>query len=68
MADTKRGWVKTENGWEPLREREKTIVALIKMGTPLKDIAFQFGITVAAVCYFRRRAGIERRIKPAESI
>jgi hypothetical protein len=34
MADLKRGWVKTENGWEPLREREKTIVALLAPAMP----------------------------------
>lgn len=62
---TKRGWVKTELGWEPLGDREKRIVALIRAGTPLKDIAFQEGVTVPAICYFRRRAGIKRRLQPA---
>lgn len=67
MPEQKRGWVKTEDGWEPRGEREKKIVTLIRINTPFKDIAFQFGITVQAVCYFRRRAGIPRRIPAAES-
>jgi hypothetical protein len=66
LPNAKRGWVKTEQGWEPLGQREKTIVALIRINTPFEDIAFQYGITVSAVCYYRRRAGIPRRIQPAE--
>lgn len=64
----KRGWVKTEQGWEPLGEREKQIVFQIHAGRPLKDIAAQFNVTIQAISYFRRRAGLERRIKPAASI
>ena len=66
MASPARGWKKTEDGWEPIGEREKRIVALIRLGTPFKDIAFQFNVTIANVCYFRRRAGIPRRIEAAE--
>jgi len=60
-----KGWIKTDQGWEPVGEREKRIVELIRMGTPFKDIAFQHGISVSAVCYFRKRAGIKRRVQPA---
>lgn len=62
MPNAKRGWVKTEHGWEPRREREQKIVELIRLGTPFKDIAFMFSISVPAVSYFRKRAGIPRRI------
>lgn len=68
MPSEKRGWVKTEQGWEPQDERGKRIVALIRSGTPFKDIAFMFGITISRVSQLRHRAGLERRRRPQESI
>ena len=64
----KRGWVKTEQGWEPSDERMKQIVFQILAGRPLKEIAEQFSITVVRVSQIRHRAGIPRRHQPRESI
>lgn len=68
MTDIKRGWVKTGNGWEPTDPRVKNIVEQIRMGTPYKTIAFQFGINISRVSQLRHRAGIQRRRQPQESI
>jgi hypothetical protein len=67
MGEAKRGWVKTEQGWEPRNDRLQLIVFQIRAGRPFKAIAEQFGITVAAVSYFRHKAGIPRRKQPLES-
>jgi FixJ family two-component response regulator len=64
----KRGWVKTEQGWEPTDSRMQQIVFQIKAGRPFKEIAAQFNIAIARVSAIRRRAHIPRRIPPAESI
>lgn len=66
--EKKRGWVKTEQGWEPVNERLQQIVFQIKAGRPLKAIAEQFSITVVRVSQIRHRAGIPRRNQPLESI
>lgn len=63
----KRGWVKTEQGWEPLGDREKQIVFQIRAGRPFKDIAAQFSVTIQNIAYFRRRAGLQRRVAAASS-
>jgi hypothetical protein len=57
MTDTKRGWVKTENGWEPQGDREKQIVFQIQAGRPTKDIAGQFLVSPAYISRVRRRIG-----------
>ena len=62
MAGTKRGWVKTENGWEPQDPRTKSILFQIDAGRPFKDIAAQFGVTLSAISHVRARAERERRI------
>lgn len=62
----KRGWVRTEQGWEPLDPRMQQIVFQIKSGRPFKDIAAQFGVTLSAISHARARAGRERRVKPRE--
>jgi FixJ family two-component response regulator len=63
----KRGWVKTEHGWEPSDERTQQILFQIRAGRPFRIIAEQFNITVARVSAIRHRAGLPRRIAPASS-
>lgn len=58
----KRGWRKTEDGWEPLDPRMQQIVFQIRAGRPLKDIADQFSLSISRLSHIRDRAGLPRRI------
>lgn len=44
-----------------LRRRDEDIVAMIKSGRQLKDIAKQYGIAATTVCHVARKAGIPSR-------
>lgn len=47
-----------------LRERDGEIVAMVKAGTPLKEIAARFDISVSTVCGISRKAGLPGRRGP----
>jgi hypothetical protein len=64
VAEGKRGWVKTEHGWEPRDQRIKEILFQVQAGRPYKDIAAQFSITISRVSHLRRQAGIIRPPRP----
>lgn len=68
MASAARGWKKTPEGREPTDPRMQQIVFQLRAGRPYKDIAFQFGVSISRIAHIRRKAGIPRRIAPAESI
>lgn len=60
----KRGWVRTEQGWEPLDPRMQQIVFQIRAGRPYKEIAEQFSLTISRISKIRDRADIPRRVEP----
>lgn len=57
----KRGWVKTEQGWEPLDSRMQQIVFWIRANRRVVDIAAEFHISPARVSRIARKIGLPDR-------
>jgi DNA-binding NarL/FixJ family response regulator len=55
------GWIRTADGWDHTEPRMREILFWIKAGTPYKQIAERYGISMPRVSRIGRRAGYKPR-------